>query len=278
MKRILAIALALLAVINVPVNAATTDHPTSSAYAPVAGTVLTVGEPVVIRGHAQNGEQGGIIQTEISLDGGDTWQFAAGVTENWSFTFTPAMPGAVTIMSRASTANTTEKSAGAITRSVVGGTTTCPCTFWQPDIPGLFRQIETDPDPVELGLRFQPDRDGFVTGLYLIHYPLTTEPQVGHLWSADGRLLAEATIAGTDAYIPRITFDQPVAVRANQTYVVSYFATSGRYPQTPHYFTEPITQAPFATDIDAGVYSYGGGFPIQAWQSANYGVGPIFSS
>ena len=287
-KRILAITIALLFVaVGIPANAQTSDHPSSNIYSARAGMVLTVGQTYTFLGTSVNGEQGGITQTEVSVDGGLTWQVVAGATESFQVVYTPTAPGAVTLMSRASTANATEAPSHSVTLAIVGGAVTCPCTFWQPDVPNLENVAVNDPQAVEVGLKFRPDRDGFVTGLFFYHYSSDTGPMgapdnpgpfLGHLWSADGQLLAEASLDSSDDYIPRITFAQPVPVQAGQTYVVSYFTQSGVYAQTVGFFTGPIIQPPFEADADAGVFIYGGGFPTNTWQSANYWVGPIFST
>jgi hypothetical protein len=278
-KWILAVAIAALFIsVGVPATAQTSDHPSSNISTARAGIVLTVGTTYTFHGNSVNGEQGGITETEVSLDGGLTWQVAAGATEIFDVVYTPTTPGAVTLMSRASTAAVTEQPTHAVTLTIVGGTVTCPCTFWLPDVPNLETVAENDPQPIEVGLRFRPDRDGVVTGLFFYRYPSNTGPFLGHLWSADGQLLAEASLDGSGDYIPRITFDQPVAVHAGQTYVVSYFTQSGNYAQTVDYFTDAVVQSPFAADADAGVYAYGGGFPTSTWMSANYWVGPVFSA
>lgn len=277
-KRILAIALAVLPMIALPAQAGPTDHPSSVFHDPAVGTVLHVGTAAVVHGISVNGEQGGIVRTEVSIDGGATWQFAAGATESWQFSFTPAAPGAVTIQSRAFTVDHVEEPYRAVTYLVDGSAPlNCPCTFWQPDLPNREKAAENDAQPVEVGVKFRPDRDGFITGLSFFRFPANTGPFVGHLWSADGQMLAEATL-DADTHIPRVAFGQPVAVQAGQTYVASYFTESGNYAQSVGYFTDPVVQPPFETDADAGVYAYGGGFPTETWQSANYWVSPTFSS
>lgn len=279
MKRILAIVLAILPVIAVPAYAGPSDHPSSVFHDPTVGTVLHVGTLAVVHGISVNGEQGGIVRTEVSVDGGTTWQFAAGATESWHFPFTPSAPGAITIQSRAFTIDHVEKPYRAVTYQVAGdGPVSCPCTFWQQDFPGREKVMENDAQPVEVGVKFRPDRDGFITGLSFFRFPGNTGPFTGHLWAADGQMLAEATLSESDTHIQGITFAEPVAVQAGQTYTASYFTQSANYSQTVNYFTEPIVQSPFETDTDAGVYAYGGGFPTETWQSANYWVSPSFSS
>lgn len=78
-----------------------TDHlpPTSSIVAPTGGASLVTGAPVTISGTAS--DVGGVVAAvEVSVDGGNTWQPVGG-RANWSYSWTPSVPGSVTILSRA---------------------------------------------------------------------------------------------------------------------------------------------------------------------------------
>ena len=74
--------------------------PSSSIAAPADGANVTVGNPVTISGTATDTGGGVVGAVEVSTDGGATWRPAAG-RENWSFSWTPASSGPVTILSRA---------------------------------------------------------------------------------------------------------------------------------------------------------------------------------
>ena len=134
---------------------------------------------------------------------------------------------------------------------------------------------------MEVGLRFRTDRDGYLTGLYFWRNPANTGPQVAHLWSADGDLRAEATLTGSTASYPQITFTPPVPVQAGAGYVVSYYTPTGHYASSIGYFAGAIVRAPFEAIYDtsgtAGVYRYGGGFPDQTWEASNYWISPTFT-
>jgi len=268
------------------------DHPSSVVWSPVAGSLVTVGMPVTISGGAVNGEIGGVISVEVSLDGGSTWHLAYpdGISGwgKWSFQFTPTEPGVVTIVSRAATPNVVEVPDRSYTIKVAsdaGGP--CPCFMQWPSRPGTGPSEDPDGQAVELGLRFQTDRDGFVAGVLFYRHSHWWElglPFVGHLWSAAGDLLATQTITSTGDDFPYIRFDQPVPVQAGQTYVVSYYTPYGHYASTENYFDSPVTAPPFTTVVDAaggsGVYTYseGGGFPDQTWHASNYWVEPVFTT
>jgi hypothetical protein len=284
--RCLALAAAVAAALAWPgsAGASSTDHPTASIATPSAGSVLPLGTPVIISGKAQNGEQGGIVLVEVSFDGSH-WLPAALDHELWEYEFTPQAPGPVTIRVRASTTNTVQETPLSVTVYAGSGSVppaTCPCTFWMPDLPGSDYLDEQDSQPVEVGLRFRTDRDGYISGLYFRRNPENTGPQVAHLWSASGELLAEATLTGSTSSLPRITFNPPVPVQHGAGYVISYYTPTGHYGSSIGYFAGAVAQAPFEAIYDAqgtaGVYRYGGGFPDQTWWASNYWVSPIFTT
>jgi hypothetical protein len=263
--------------------ASSTDHPSSAITAPTAGSILPLERPMIIAGTAANGEQGGILLVEVSINGGD-WQPAQG-TETWQYVFTANEPGPVTIRSRASTADVVEDAPRSLTVNAGDGTppeVSCPCTFWPPTLPGRPVLDEQDAEPIEVGLRFRTDRDGYVTGMYFYRNAANTGPQVAHMWSADGKLLAEATLTGSADPVPRIAFNPPVPVQAGAGYVVSYYTPTGHYASSIDYFSGAVVRAPFEAIYDengtAGVYRYGGGFPDETWEASNYWLIPIFAT
>jgi len=80
----------------------------SLVAAPAPGHRAKAGQPLDIKGVAWDGGYG-IRRVELSVDGGTNWREAAlGADDGrfafrpWSFRFTPARPGAVTVMARAS--------------------------------------------------------------------------------------------------------------------------------------------------------------------------------
>jgi hypothetical protein len=109
---------------------------------------------------------------------------------------------------------------------------------------------------------------------------------LGHLWSSTGTLLGTATFSGESATgWQSATLASPVAISANTTYVVSYYAPSGHYAGDGGYFASTgVDRAPLhalrdGTDGANGVYRYGsgGGFPSSTWDSTNYWVDVVFT-
>ena len=76
-------------------------RPTSTITTPTTGLNVTAGVPVAIVGSAADTGGGVVAAVEVSTDGGQTWHPASG-RQNWSYTWTPSVPGPVTILARAS--------------------------------------------------------------------------------------------------------------------------------------------------------------------------------
>jgi hypothetical protein len=79
---------------------ADTSAPSSTITAPAAGSNLPPGTALAITGTAADAGGGVVAGVEVSVDGGTTWHPAIGQA-NWSYSWTPAGSGSVTIKSRA---------------------------------------------------------------------------------------------------------------------------------------------------------------------------------
>jgi Domain of unknown function (DUF4082)/Bacterial Ig-like domain/Bacterial Ig domain/SdrD B-like domain len=77
-----------------------TSTPSSTITAPAGGSNLPPGTAVSITGTAADTGGGVVAAVEVSVDGGTSWHPAVGQT-NWSYSWTPAGFGSVTIKSRA---------------------------------------------------------------------------------------------------------------------------------------------------------------------------------
>ena len=137
-----------------------------------------------------------------------------------------------------------------------------------------------DPSAIELGTRFVPSQAGTVTAVKFYKGTGNTGTHVGSLWDANGNRLAQVTFTDETATgWQTATFASPVAVTAGATYVVSYYAPSGRYAATPQFFSTARTVGPLtAPSGNNGVYRYGtgGGFPAGSYNSTNYYVDVVF--
>jgi methionine-rich copper-binding protein CopC len=160
----------------------------------------------------------------------------------------------------------------------------CPCTIWPATAtPGT--PADADNSAVELGVKFRADVNGFVTGVRFYKGSSNTGTHIGNLWSSSGTLLATATFAGeTASGWQQVNFGAPVAVAANTTYVVSYFAPNGHYAVDEGFFASsgvvnpPLRALANGADGPNGVYRYGStGFPTSTFDSANYWVDVVFN-
>ena len=265
--------------------AASTDTtaPTSSITSPTAGSTVQMGRPVTITGTATDTGGGVVAAVEVSVDGGATWQRATG-RATWSYTWTPGGAlGPVTIKSSAidDSGNIETPSAGV---TVTVNPPSCPCSIWSnTTTPAVASQ--NDSNPVELGVRFRSDLSGSITAIRFYKGPANTGTHTGHLWTNTGTLLASVTFAGeTASGWQQATLSTPVAIAANTTYVVSYYAPAGGWAVNLSYFATSSFNSPplhaLADGLDGpnGVYRYGAsGFPTNTYQSSNYWVDVVFT-
>ncbi|WP_242588312.1 DUF4082 domain-containing protein [Corallococcus macrosporus] len=159
-----------------------------------------------------------------------------------------------------------------------------PCSLWN-SVTGDPQFENADTTPAEVGVKFRTDVAGTVTKVRYYKGSTDNGPHVGHLWSATGTLLAttETTPAETGFGWRELSFPAPVSLTANTTYVVSYFATGGRYAITPNYFSTagvdmPPLHAPSTVAAGGnGVRNLNGSaFPTEAWLNTNFWVDVTF--
>lgn len=158
-----------------------------------------------------------------------------------------------------------------------------PVSLWSPTaVPGTI----TDPDTnaVEVGVNFYSDVAGTVTGVRFYKGPKNTGTHVGHLWTTTGTLLGTVTFTNeTWSGWQQANFAKPIPIQAHTVYVVSYYSPASHYSSDDWYFhNSGVNNGPLHAPQDGtlaanGVYSYGGGFPNQSWESSNYWVDVVFT-
>jgi Domain of unknown function (DUF4082)/Bacterial Ig-like domain/Bacterial Ig domain len=162
----------------------------------------------------------------------------------------------------------------------------CPCSAWGSGA-GPFNPSVNDPGPVELGVKFRTDVNGFVSGVRFYKGAGNTGTHVGNLWSTGGQLLASAVFTSeTASGWQQVTFATPVQVVANTVYVASYFAPNGNYAGDANFFANagvdngPVHLLQSAAGGGNGVYRYdaSSSFPNQTYQSSNYWVDVVFTT
>jgi hypothetical protein len=256
---------------------ADSTKPTSVISAPANNTNVVVGTAVTISGTATDtgGQVGGV---EVSVDNGATWHPATG-REAWSYQWTPSAIGSTTIRSRSvdDSGNLQTTTPGV---SINVTPKPCPCTLFATDqVPGT--QAYPDPTPIEVGVKFRADVDGYATGVRFYKGSGNGGTHMGHLWTDSGVLLGTATFNNETATgWQEATFASPAPISANVTYVVSYFAPQGRFALDGNYFATAKDRAPLHAPGGAnGVFKYhpAGGFPADTYASSNYWVDVVFN-
>lgn len=261
--------------------------PTSTITSPTNGANFQVNTPVTIGGTADDFGGGIVGGVEVSVDDGATWHPTNG-RANWSYIWKPTTTGTYTIKSRAiDDSGNTETSLSSVTVSIGARcNTNNPCTtIWDTSIvPSILADSETN--PVELGVKFRSQINGYITGLRFYKSTQNTGTHVGTLWSSNGTPLARATfINETASGWQQVNLSSPVAITANTTYVASYHTNVGRYSIDSGYFTSSgVDSYPLYALSNAegsnGVYAYNANptFPNSTYNSSNYWVDVVFAN
>jgi hypothetical protein len=112
------------------VGSTDTLAPTSTITSPANNSAVAANATITIAGTATDFGGGVVGGVEVSVNGGATWQRATG-REFWSFAWPTGSAGAVTLVSRAvDDSGNVGVPSQAVTVTVGGGTSTCPCTIW----------------------------------------------------------------------------------------------------------------------------------------------------
>ena len=165
-------------------------------------------------------------------------------------------------------------------------TTTGLYTLWNSSVTPEVASAN-DTGAVNLGVKFQSDVAGYITGIRFYKGPSNTGTHIGYLWTSSGAILTSATFTNeTASGWQQVNFPNPVAIAANTVYVASYYAPNGGYAVDDNYFaTAGYDNAPLHALEDGvsggdGVYVYGssGTFPTGSYQSDNYWVDVVLNT
>ena len=156
------------------------------------------------------------------------------------------------------------------------------CTQGQPCLPAISSlfggllpgyQNGNDGVPYELGTVLQPAADGYITQLKFYKSPSETGTHVGHVWDyATQTLLAAAAYKNeTSSGWQVVKLAHPLAVKAGQTYVVSY-TTNGYFVGTVGGLSSTITGGYLSTvaSVPNGIFGPPGAFPAMTYMNSNY--------
>ncbi|MGD9721386.1 MAG: TIGR03790 family protein [Pirellulales bacterium] len=138
-----------------------------------------------------------------------------------------------------------------------------------------------DAKPVELGVKFSSQVDGYITGIKFYKSAANTGVHTASLWTSGGQLLATAAFTNeTTSGWQQVDFASPVAITSGTTYVASYHTNTGHYARNTSYFTAPYSSGPIQVPTNGGVYRYGvtSGMPTNSFQASNYWVDVVLST
>lgn len=259
-----------------------TTGPAVTVTSPAANTTVPALRPVTVTGTASDSGGGVVARVEVSTDGGTTWKATTGVG-SWSYTWTPTAPGSAQIKVRA--VDDSVNIGATTTVPLTVGPQQCPCTVWPAAaVPGTVNA--GDGSAVELGVKIRSSVPGSITGVRFYKSPANTGTHTGSLWSSSGQRLATGTFTNeTASGWQQLNFSSPIPVKANTTYIASYFAPNGGYSFDNTFAGSdaglaPLTALKSGTDGGNGVYRYSatGGFPNKASTGSNYWVDAVLDT
>ena len=155
----------------------------------------------------------------------------------------------------------------------------CPCTVFTSSSAPVTAD-SGDGSGVTLGVSVTPTRPGYISGIRFYKSAANTGVHIGALWTSSGTELASATFSNeTASGWQQVNFAQPVPVRANTTYIASYYAPNGHYAADAQYFASqgagiaPIVAPQSTASSPNGLYAYGSSisFPSSASKTPTTG-------
>jgi hypothetical protein len=219
-----------------------------------------------ITGYTVTPYLGAAAQTAFQVGASTTTTRVTGLANGTSYTFKVAATNAI----------------GTGTASAASDAVTPRSSILELATPGTADSGDTD--PVVVGVKFQADVAGTVTGVRFYKAATNTGTHVGTLWSAGGSVLGQGTFTGESASgWQTVTFATPVTVTAGTTYIAAYLAPNGHYATTPAGFAGGIDNAPLHALADGsssnGVFAYSSTpvFPTGSWNATNYWVDVLFA-
>jgi hypothetical protein len=250
--------------------------PTAAITSPASGTSVANGSQVTVSGTALDLGGGVAAGVEVSTDGGTTWHPATGTT-NWTYTFYTSGLNTQAVTARAiDDSGNIGPNGTTLTLNLTG-----PNTIFGARTP--VTSSTSDPGAVEVGVKWTPMTNGQVNGIRFYKGTGNTGTHTGSLWSIGGTRLATGTFTGESASgWQTLTFASPVPVTAGTVYVASYYAPAGHYAGDPWAFSaSDFSSPPLAAKRSLGangngMFRYGGGFPNQSFNDANYWVDVTF--
>jgi hypothetical protein len=124
----------------------------------------------------------------------------------------------------------------------------CPCSLQNNQAPtGSTTYREVYANGIELGLKIVPNTNGYITTLRFYKPIISPDnSHIGHIWDAQGNLLATATTASESDYgWQEATLATPLSVTKDQLYIISFGLSTGDYQATFGKLTAPLASPGF---------------------------------
>ncbi|MCU0379586.1 MAG: DUF4082 domain-containing protein [Chitinophagaceae bacterium] len=164
---------------------------------------------------------------------------------------------------------------------------TCPCTVFNTSqaVQPSSSIAKNDGSPLNIGMKFIPSQNGFVTALRFYKSINHSGTHTGQLYNANGTLLASAVFTNeTASGWQQVNLSTAVAVTAGTTYIVSYHSAEGNYSTTVGYFDASVVSGPLTAPSTGssggnGLYLYGAtpAMPVSSYNASNYWVDAVFT-
>ncbi|MGI8693480.1 MAG: DUF4082 domain-containing protein [Geodermatophilaceae bacterium] len=173
--------------------------------------------------------------------------------------------------------------AAPVTWTFTTGGPVCPCSLLTPtQAPTQTSDLRNG---AELGMVWQTNISGRVTGIRFYKVAGDTGVHTGSLWSTAGVRLGTGTFtAESGSGWQQLVLTTPVQVTAGTQYVVSYWSPQAKYGSTPNYFVAARTRGPLTAPSDVAVgngrilQGTASGFPVTSGAGRNYFVDVVFTA
>lgn len=165
--------------------------------------------------------------------------------------------------------------AAAATSSFTTGAATY--SLWAPAVQSVSAATN-DTSYLELGTQFSSDIAGKITGITFYKSVNDATSHTVTLWDSNGTALATAqTHNETATGWQTASLATPVSITAGSRYTASYTAPTGQYSYTSASLSGGFTNGHLSVPANGGVFSSGGGFPTNSYNSTNYWVDVVMT-
>jgi hypothetical protein len=145
--------------------------------------------------------------------------------------------------------------------------------------------VEADSAAVTLGVKFWSSVPGSISAIRFYRGAVSPGGYVATLYTADGQLRGSVTVPHEPGPVPGwqvAQFPSPISISPGTTYVASYYAPSGSYPDVYYGLSQGMTTGPLNVPASStvggnGVYIYRSAFPNKTWKDSNYFVDVLFT-